>query len=175
MNRRKFLKTSVALGLGCSLLPAGCWLSNKPESRKKMLVLGIDGMDPHLARRYMQQGLLPNFSKLAQKGSMRSIASSTPPQSPVAWSHFAVGATSAVHGIYDFIHRDPYSMLPYLSTSSVVPPSKTFNLAGWKIPLSGGKTENLRKGKPFWNIWRNRIFRRLFSRRPPIFLARVKK
>ena len=90
MNRREFLKASTILGVGCSLLPLSCWFSGKSKNQTKVLVLGIDGMDPHLARQYMHWGLLPNFSKLAQKGSMRSVASSTPPQSPVAWSHFAV-------------------------------------------------------------------------------------
>lgn len=151
MRRREFLKTSVALGLGCSLLPAGCWFSRKPGDRKKVLVLGIDGMDLRLSRDFMREGLLPNFSRLGKKGSMRSVVTSTPPQSPVAWSNFAVGASPAVHGIYDFIHRDPKTMLPYLSTSKVVPPDNTIDLGNWRIPLSRGKTENLRKGTPFWD------------------------
>jgi len=150
MKRRDFLKTSAILGLGCSFIPAGCWFGGNSKSKKKVLVLGIDGMDTHLTREYMRQGLLPNFSRLAKSGSFRSVATSFPPQSPVAWSNFTVGASTAVHGIYDFIHREPQTMLPYLSTSNVVPPEKTLDLGNWKIPLSKGETRNLRKGKPFW-------------------------
>ena len=150
MNRREFLKTSAILGLGCSLLPAGCWFNTGPQSKKKVIVLGIDGMDTHLTREYMRQGLLPNFAKLAQKGCMRSISTSMPPQSPVAWSNFIVGASPSVHGIYDFIHRDPLTMMPYLSTSHISPPGKTLDLGDWRIPLSRGRSENLMKGKPFW-------------------------
>jgi predicted AlkP superfamily phosphohydrolase/phosphomutase len=150
MKRRDFLKTSIALGLGCSFIPAGCWFGSQSKSKKKVLVLGIDGMDTHLTREYMRQGLLPNFSRLAKRGSFRSVATSFPPQSPVAWSNFTVGASTAVHGIYDFIHREPQTMLPYLSTSSVKRAYRTLSLGNWQIPLSRGETKNLRKGKPFW-------------------------
>ena len=157
MKRREFSRASVTMGLGCSFLPAGCWFNIKPKSKKKVIVLGIDGMDTHLTREYMRQGLLTNFSKLAKNGSFRSVATSFPPQSPVAWSNFTVGASTSTHGIYDFIHRDPQTMIPYLSTSSVKRAAKTLDLGNWKIPLSKGQTQNLRKGKhsqneSFWKL-----------------------
>ncbi len=156
MKRREFLKNSAILTLGCGVLPAG-FLSNAfAMPKKKVIVLGIDGMDTHLSREYMRQGLLPNFTKLANKGCMRSVGTSIPPQSPVAWSNFTVGASPSVHGIYDFIHRDPKTMIPYLSTSKVSPPGETFDIGKWRIPLSQGKTENLRKGKPFWEYLAHR-------------------
>ncbi len=150
MRRREFLKASAIFGLGYSFLPIGCRFTTKPKSKKKVLVLGIDGMDIHLTSQYMRQGLLPNFSRLAQRGSIRSVATSLPPQSPVAWSNFTTGSPPSTHGIYDFIHRDPLTMIPYLSTSRVTPPDKTLDIGNWKLPLSKGKIENLRKGKPFW-------------------------
>ena len=150
MRRREFLKASAIFGLGCSFLPIGCSFTTKPKSNKKVLVLGIDGMDTHLTSQYIRQGLLPNFSRLAQRGSIRSVATSLPPQSPVAWSNFISGSPPSTHGIYDFIHRDPLTMIPYLSTSRVTAPDKTVDIGNWKLPLSKGKIENLRKGKPFW-------------------------
>lgn len=150
MKRRDFLKASVLFGLGSGLLPSGCWFTSTPKLEKKVLVLGIDGMDTHLTSHYMNQGVLPNFSKLAQKGSIRSMVTSLPPQSPVAWSNFIVGAPPSTHGIYDFIHRDPHTLKPYLSTSSVLPPEKTIDIGNWKLPLSKSQIKNLRKGKPFW-------------------------
>jgi predicted AlkP superfamily phosphohydrolase/phosphomutase len=175
MNRREFLKTSAILGLGCSFLPAGCWFNTRPQSKKKVIVLGIDGMDTHLAREYMSQGLLPNFSRLAKKGSMRSVATSMPPQSPVAWSNFIVGASPSVHGIYDFIHRDPQTMIPYLSTSNVSPPGKTLDLGNWKIPFSRGQTENLRKGKPFWEYLADKDIPTTIFKMPANFPCESKK
>ncbi len=56
------------------------------------------------------------------------------------------------HGIFDFIHRDPGTMLPYLSTSRVEPAKRTVSLGSWMLPLSSGKVSLLRQGKAFWEI-----------------------
>ncbi|MBW2411247.1 MAG: alkaline phosphatase family protein, partial [Deltaproteobacteria bacterium] len=150
MNRREFLKKATALGIGGALYPLQHALG-KPSRRKfKMLVLGIDGMDLHLTQVYMQKGVLPNFSRLAAIGGLRAVSSSFPPQSPVAWSDFSIGATSQTHGIYDFIHRDPATMLPFHSTSRVEGPASTVSFGRLKIPLAAGKVELLRKERPFW-------------------------
>ena len=117
-----------------------------------MLVLGIDGMDVRLTRQYMQQGLLPNIQKIAEAGSMSVMQTSMPPQSPVAWSNIAIGAGPEIHGIYDFIHRDPATLMPYLSTSRVVPPARMLHLGNHRIPLSQGRVENLQQGIPFWDL-----------------------
>ncbi len=144
------------IGIGAGLAPLGAAFGSGGAASKKVLVLGIDGMDVHITQQYMRQGLLPNFRKLAAAGGMTSAATSMPPQSPVAWSDFAVGASSAVHGVYDFIHRDPATMAPYLSTSRVNAPGSTLDLGDWEIPLSGGKVELLRQGRPFWDYLADR-------------------
>jgi len=150
MNRRDFLKKATALGIGGALYPLQHALGAPPKRKFKMLILGIDGMDLHLAHVYMQKGVLPNFSKLAAVGGLRAVSSSFPPQSPVAWSDFSIGATSRMHGIYDFIHRDPATMMPFHSTSRVEGPEKTISFGRLKIPLTDGKVELLRKERPFW-------------------------
>ena len=150
MTRRTFIKKTLALGIGISLFPLSCSTKSNPAGKKKILILGLDGMDVHLSQVYMNQGVMPHFTQLAKIGSFRSVASSMPPQSPVAWSNFSVGASSAVHGIYDFIHRDPKTMLPYLSSAKVNDPRRTINIGDWKVPLVGGDVQILRKGKPFW-------------------------
>ncbi len=150
INRREFIKKTATLSLGAGLYPMQSVLSRGLNNSLKILILGIDGMDLHLTHKYMKKGMLPNFSRLAQEGVMCPVKTSFPPQSPVAWSGFSTGGPSSVHGIYDFIHRDPVTMMPYLSTSKVVPSNKTISIDGWKIPLKKGDTVNLRKGKPFW-------------------------
>ena len=124
--------------------------SNIDNSKQKMLILGVDGMDPKLTMEFVNRGLMPNVKSLISRGSLRSVETSFPPQSPVAWSDFSVGASSEVHGIYDFIHRDAKTFKPFLSTTEIVEPSHTFNIGGWKIPVSDGEVRLLRKGKPFW-------------------------
>ena len=65
----------------------------------------------------IDKGRLPNFARLAASGGFAPLGTSIPPQSPVAWSTFITGLDPGGHGIFDFIHRDPKTMVPYLSTS----------------------------------------------------------
>ncbi len=63
----------------------------------------------------MEAGALPAFSGLAGQGSYRRLQTMNPPQSPVVWTSIATGSTPAKHGIFDFLHSDPKTYLPYLS------------------------------------------------------------
>ncbi|MFH1539951.1 MAG: alkaline phosphatase family protein [bacterium] len=121
------------------------------EEGHKVVILGFDGLDPKLLRSFVGRGEMPNFKKLMELNETLELGTSTPPQSPVAWANFITGANPGAHGIYDFIHRDPESYLPFLSTSRAYPPKKTKEIGGWVIPLSQGGVENLRGGEAFWN------------------------
>src|SRR5689334_13227670 len=55
---------------------------------KRAVILGFDGMDPELADRFMQEGRLPNLSKLRDQGTFRKLRTTYPAISPVAWSTF---------------------------------------------------------------------------------------
>ena len=117
-----------------------------------MIILGIDGMDPQLLKQFMQEGKMPNFSRLAEQGSFRLLTTSIPPQSPVAWSNLITGMNAGGHGIFDFIHRDPQTLEPYFSTSRVEGPRHAIHLGSWVVPLGSGSAEQLRKGSAFWEI-----------------------
>lgn len=41
--------------------------------KHKILVLGVDGLDPSLTNRFRQQGIMPNFDKLIARGSAAKI------------------------------------------------------------------------------------------------------
>jgi predicted AlkP superfamily phosphohydrolase/phosphomutase len=122
------------------------------DPQKKVLVVGIDGLDPLLLQRFMDEDLLPNFSALVERGHFKPLETSMPPLSPVAWSTFISGMDPGGHGIFDFIHRDPETFTPGLSMSRTLPPRHTVNLGSWVIPLTGGVVENLRRGEAFWQI-----------------------
>ncbi len=135
----------VALGsaIGCRQPAAAA------RVRHQVIVLGFDGMDYTLTRQLMDAGRLPNFQRLASQGGFTPLETSIPPQSPVAWSDFITGKDAGGHGIFDFVHRDPETMQPYLSTSRTEP-GRSLRLGGWRIPLSSGKVELLRHGGAFW-------------------------
>ena len=122
-----------------------------PSSDDKLLVIGIDGMDPVLLQKYMDEGKMPHFKRLIEHGGdFKKLGTSYPPQSPVAWSNFAISGNPGKHGIFDFIHRHPHNLFPYLSTTETKGPTKFFQLGKWQLPLNAGSVRNLRGGTPFW-------------------------
>ncbi len=152
-GKRRIVVFAAVLGLislSCLSL-ASCGVGSASPS-KKVIVLGIDGMDPVILQKLMDEGKMPNFSSLAAQGTFTPLGTSIPPQSPVAWSDFITGMDPGGHGIFDFIHREPEAYIPYLSTSKTEEPDKTIEIGDWVIPLSGGGTKLLRRGRAFWQI-----------------------
>ncbi|MCP4447979.1 MAG: nucleotide pyrophosphatase [Myxococcales bacterium] len=120
----------------------------RPDTEKKLIILGIDGMDPVLVKRYIKEGRLPNIAKMIEGGSFLDLQTTDPPQSPVAWSAFITGLNLDGHGIYDFVHRDPVHLESYLSTSNAVLDD---SIKG-SICKNVGGHELLRGGDAFWQI-----------------------
>lgn len=84
---------------------------------RRVIILGFDGLDPRLCRRYMADGALPNYARLAAAGAFRDLNTSVPCQSPVAWRTMITGVNPGVHGVFDFLRRKPGTYLPELSTA----------------------------------------------------------
>jgi hypothetical protein len=93
----------------------------------------------------------PNLARLAQSGQFGPLETTVPPQSPVAWSSFITGLDAGGTGIFDFIHRDPATMVPYLSTTRTED-GASVRLGKWRVPLRGGDVVLLRHGTAFWEI-----------------------
>lgn len=77
---------------------------------EKVLVLGIDGMDPRLSLYHMEQGYMPNLKKLLERGSAREdlvLLGGMPTITPPMWTTLATGAYPMTHGITDFWRQDP--------------------------------------------------------------------
>ena len=134
--------------LVAAVLTASCG-GGEPTGHQ-VIVLGFDGMDYALTRRMVDEGRLPNLARMAERGQLAPLETSIPPQSPVAWSDFITGLDAGGHGIFDFLHRDPATMVPYLSTSTTEPPGRTITVGRWQIPLGGGAIVLMRQGTPFW-------------------------
>lgn len=78
-----------------------------PKDYKRVLIIGIDGMDPNIAEPLMQKGVLPALQKLVRQGYYCRLPTTNPAQTPVAWTTIATGQNPGKHGIFDFIVRDP--------------------------------------------------------------------
>ena len=141
----------AALIIGSLAASAGCG-RRQAASGTRVIVLGFDGMDHQLTKELMTRGKMPAFSTLETSGSFSPLETSVPPQSPVAWSSFITGLDPGEHGIFDFIHRDPETMIPYISTTETQAGGTTLKLGKWQFPLSGGSVKLLRAGQPFWEV-----------------------
>jgi len=119
---------------------------------ERVIVLGLDGLDPATVEAFMAQGYLKNFSKLKEMGGYKRLQTTVPSISPVAWSSFITGVNPGRHNIFDFLSRDAKTYLPFLSSAHTGRPSRTLSLGKYVIPLGKPRVKLLRKGKPFWNI-----------------------
>ncbi|MBC7363702.1 MAG: alkaline phosphatase family protein [Candidatus Aminicenantes bacterium] len=118
----------------------------------RVIILGFDGMDPELAKKFMAEGKLPHLARLKKEGTFSQLQTTTPAISPVAWSSFMTGVNPSKHNIFDFLSRNPKTYLPDLSSARIGPPRKYLNLGKYRVPLSRPEMRLLRKSQPFWKL-----------------------
>ena len=131
----------------------GCGAGPQTTS-KRLIVLGVDGMDPKFLERHWAD--LPNLDRLRQQGEFKPLATSNPPQSPVAWSSVTTGLDPGGHGIFDFVHRDPLTRMPFSSMAETAEPERTLEIGDYVIPLSAGEVIVRRQGEVFWKLLADR-------------------
>ena len=136
---------------------------------KRIIFLGLDGLDPRLTERFMGEGRLPNLERLRAEGSFHRLRTTFPSLSPVAWSTFATGVNPAKHNIFDFLNRSLHSYVPELSSSRVRPPRRVLQLGRIRVPLSAPVLELRRKSQPFWKLLGDRAISSTILRVPITF------
>jgi predicted AlkP superfamily phosphohydrolase/phosphomutase len=124
----------------------------KKARARRVVILGLDGMDPGLLTKFMLDGRMPNFQKLAERGVFRPLDTSVPSMSPVAWSTFATGVDASQHCIYDFLTRDPCTYAPMLSSTDIVNAKRVLNIGRYVIPLGKARMKLLQKSQHFWKL-----------------------
>lgn len=108
---------------------------------RKVLVVGLDGLEPTVVEPLLATGALPNLAALQKRGGFARVATTAPAQTPVAWSSFATGVNPGGHGIFDFLRRDPRTYLPDLA----------LNRYEQKNAFTPPHAVNLRRGTPVWS------------------------
>jgi len=113
-KREGFMKKNIGLSAAAiGILALGLLVvvatKGAPEGSfdKKIIVLGIDAMDPRVMEPLILAGKLPNFARLKEQGSYSLLSTTNPAQSPVAWAAFATGKNPGRNGVFDFMRRDP--------------------------------------------------------------------
>ncbi|MEK3673061.1 alkaline phosphatase family protein [Paenibacillus sp. FSL R10-2771] len=79
--------------------------NNNNSKAKKVMLLGLDGADPAVIRKYVAEGKLPGFKRALDAGVTTSdlgMQSVLPAITPPNWASIATGAYPATHGITCF-------------------------------------------------------------------------
>jgi hypothetical protein len=138
---------------------------------KRVVILGLDGMDPGIATRLMREGRLPTFQKLAEKGVFRPLGTTYPSMSPVAWSSFTTGVDPSRHCIYDFLTRDPCNYMPVLSSTEIGKAKRVLNVGKYLIPLGKPHIRLLQRSQAFWKLLGEQHIFSIIQRVPITFPA----
>lgn len=92
-------------------------MERKPLS-KKIICLGVDGLDPRLTRKYVDAGKMPNVKKYIERGACRKdlvLLGGHPTVTPPMWTTLATGAYANTHGITAFYRRPQPDEAPSIS------------------------------------------------------------
>jgi predicted AlkP superfamily phosphohydrolase/phosphomutase/tetratricopeptide (TPR) repeat protein len=115
---RLLLVASLCMAVACRSAPP----------RDRVIVIGLDGMDPDVIARMVAEGQLPTFARLGREGAFGRLESSHPILSPIIWTTIATGKTPDAHGIGHFVAVNPQT--------------------GKQLPV----TSRMRRVKAIWNI-----------------------
>ena len=118
---------------------------------RRVVVLGLDGLDPGLTREFMAAGDLPRLQSLQERGCFHDLGTTLPAVSPVAWSTFATGVDPGGHGIFEFLRRDTRTHLPEMSSTRMVP-GRERRLGPLKLGRRPDHMQLRRRSRSFWAI-----------------------
>ncbi|MBR2009458.1 MAG: alkaline phosphatase family protein, partial [Peptococcaceae bacterium] len=106
---------------------------------QKILLLGMDGMDPRFTMRMLKKGKMPNVQKLLDKGAASkdlAMLGGHPTITPPMWTTLACGCNANVHGITQFFHKaEDLDAQAYNLDSRLCKAEPLWNVfaeAGWK-------------------------------------------
>ena len=100
------------------------WRALRRSRVRRVVILGLDGMDYGLSEKMLDQGKLPNLAALRDQGCFKPLGSTVPPISPVAWSTFQTGVNPGKHNIFDFLTPDLHTYRAKLSSVEIrLPPA----------------------------------------------------
>jgi predicted AlkP superfamily phosphohydrolase/phosphomutase/Tfp pilus assembly protein PilF len=129
MIQRRLALAVVAAAVAFTL--ASCGAAPRPN---RVIVLGLDGLDPQALDLMMSEGLMPNFARLRQDGAYGKLRAADPMLSPVLWTTIATGKDPSHHGIGHFVaaESEKGEKLPVTSTMRRVE-------AVWNIASDAGR------------------------------------
>lgn len=82
----------------------------KTQPKGKFMIVGVDGMDARLCKKFLDEGKMPNVKKLLEQGSAREdlvMLGALPTITPPQWTTLATGSYPGTHGITCFWNQHP--------------------------------------------------------------------
>lgn len=113
------LAASACLWLECSSDKPPARIPTAREAMGRVIVIGFDGLEPTLVRKWVGNGKLPTFARLMKEGSFGDLITVLPPSSASAWTSAVTGVNPGKHGIYGFLKTTEVDMggAPVFNTS----------------------------------------------------------
>ena len=77
----------------------------RTAATQKIMVLGIDALDPRIVRKYVDKGIMPNMKQYIERGACRQdlvLLGANPTVTPPQWATLSTGAYPMTHGITGF-------------------------------------------------------------------------
>lgn len=111
----------------------------RPVISENILVLGCDGLDPRLMKKYVDEGKMPNVKKFIERGSAREdlgLLGGHPTVTPPMWATLSTGCYANVHGITGFDIPSPKG-LDYITYSLESSSCKAEHI--WNVFAEAGK------------------------------------
>jgi predicted AlkP superfamily phosphohydrolase/phosphomutase len=134
----------------------------------RTIIVGFDSFDPGVFEFLQQAGKTPNLTRFVEQGGYSPLEVCSPPQTEVSWTCIATGVDPGSHGIFDFVHRDPKTYVPYVSLL----PTKQSVVGEQFLPPYTTKTlfhEAAEMGYPATALW----WPALFPARPELPVATI--
>lgn len=114
-----------------------------PSPRRRLFVLGLDGVPPELLFERFR-GELPNFDRVMARATRAPLRTTDPPISVPAWPVMFTGVDPGTLGFYGFRHRKPGTYFDtYVPTSRDLPVPTVWELAsaaGLRVGVIGMPT-----------------------------------
>ncbi|MDD5317646.1 MAG: alkaline phosphatase family protein [Candidatus ainarchaeum sp.] len=79
------------------------------DEKRRVFLLGLDGGDLELVKKFVSEGHLPNFAGIMAGGMAEPLESVIPNSTPPAWTTVITGKNPGKHGVYAFLRRKPDS------------------------------------------------------------------
>lgn len=114
-------------------------MANGRQARvKRVLHIGMDGMNLPLLRRFAKEGVLPTFAALMARGSTNRVLPAIPAWTPTNWATMVTGAPAGTHGLAGWSVRqksDPWTEHRLDSWHSDAMTAETI----WEVAEEAGK------------------------------------